>query len=326
MNSVSTRRRRSLAVLAVSSVVACKGTTVTDVPVDVARIEVSQTTLSLAIGENTRVTAIPMSASGQSLTARAVDWRTSNAAVASVTPAGQITAVGAGNALVTAHAGNATGQVAVTVLANVTLTVTGGGNGNGVITGNGINCTVVGGTGSGTCAVTLPVGTAISLTAAAAPGFVLTGWTGACATTSTTCAFTLSGNRTATATFVPTPVAPTISNAASRLVELNSATLCPVNRASFFEFSFDYNDPNGNVSPGGSLIRFAFVRNPDGQNDNITVPGQRQGNTFVGKALVGFCLPFLTNSSYTITLSLIDDGGLTSNAITITLNRPAGAN
>ncbi|MCA0375758.1 MAG: Ig-like domain-containing protein [Gemmatimonadetes bacterium] len=59
----------------------------------------------------------------------------------------------------------------------------GAGNGTGAITSSpaGLNCAVVNGAASGTCAVDFPVGTSVTLTATAAAGHVLNAWGAACA-------------------------------------------------------------------------------------------------------------------------------------------------
>ncbi len=75
----------------------------------------------------------------------------------------------------------------------LTLTMTAGG---GVITSTpaGINC--------GTqCASSFAAGTQVTLTQAANPGFVFTGWGGACAGTTTTCVVRMTATKTVTATY-----------------------------------------------------------------------------------------------------------------------------
>jgi type II secretory pathway pseudopilin PulG len=66
----------------------------------------------------------------------------------------------------------------------------------GTVTGPGISC-------PGDCAEFYPVGTPVTLTATAAPGYVLSGWTGCDGTNGTQCTLTVTGPRTVAATFVP---------------------------------------------------------------------------------------------------------------------------
>ena len=78
-------------------------------------------------------------------------------------------------------------------------------SGNGTITGNGINC----GT---SCSVLLDHGTAVSLTATPASGYLFSSWSGDCTTISgNTCQATMDKARTISATFVVQPASYRIS-------------------------------------------------------------------------------------------------------------------
>ena len=79
---------------------------------------------------------------------------------------------------------------------NDVLSVSKAGSGSGTVTGNGINC-------GSTCTSTLPSGTAVTLTAAAAVGSTFAGWSGCDSVNGTTCTLSLTSNRTVTATFNP---------------------------------------------------------------------------------------------------------------------------
>jgi len=82
------------------------------------------------------------------------------------------------------------------------LTVTGGGKGEGTVTGNGLSCTLTAGTPSGLCTATLVEGSAVSATAAATTGSSFSGWTDAtCQGTTNPCSFNLSAATTLTAAF-----------------------------------------------------------------------------------------------------------------------------
>lgn len=80
------------------------------------------------------------------------------------------------------------------------LTVTGGGKGEGTVTGNGLSCMLTAGTPSGLRTATLVEGSAVSATAAATTGSSFSGWTDAtCQGTTNPCSFNLSAATTLTA-------------------------------------------------------------------------------------------------------------------------------
>src|SRR5690349_17849694 len=87
--------------------------TVTSVPV--ASVAVSPTTASLTVGQTAQLTATPADASGNPLSGRVVTWATSNAAVATVSTTGLVSAVGAGSATITATSEGKSGTSALTV-------------------------------------------------------------------------------------------------------------------------------------------------------------------------------------------------------------------
>jgi hypothetical protein len=107
--------RRWLGAAAVIVVAACGETTTTDVPVSVSSIDVNPSSLTITAGETGQLSAVPKSASGNSLTARGVQWSSAGAAVATVSPAGLVTGVNAGTTTITATSGSASKQVTVTV-------------------------------------------------------------------------------------------------------------------------------------------------------------------------------------------------------------------
>ena len=91
--------------------------TVTVTPIPVASVTVDPTTVSLATGGTQQITATPRDAQGNALADRAVTWESQNTAVATVSPAGLITAVAPGNTTVTATSEGKVGTVTVTVTA-----------------------------------------------------------------------------------------------------------------------------------------------------------------------------------------------------------------
>jgi Neprosin/Bacterial Ig domain/Divergent InlB B-repeat domain len=93
---------------------------------------------------------------------------------------------------------------------NYTLSVTGGGNGQGTVTGTGINCTITGGTPSGTCSASYSSGTSVSLTATPAGGSTFSGWGGSCAG-SGSCSVTMTASKNVSASFSATVTNYTLS-------------------------------------------------------------------------------------------------------------------
>ena len=91
------------------------GVTVTNVPV--ATVVVSPSEVALKVGETRDLSATPRSASDAALTGRVVTWSTSAASVATVSSTGEVRAVGAGTATITAASEGRTGTARVTVTA-----------------------------------------------------------------------------------------------------------------------------------------------------------------------------------------------------------------
>jgi uncharacterized protein YjdB len=85
-------------------------------PVAVASVSVSPPTSTLQVGATLQLSAVTRDANNNVLTGRAISWISNNAAVASVSASGFVTAVGAGNAQI-----NATSE---TQIGTATLTVT----------------------------------------------------------------------------------------------------------------------------------------------------------------------------------------------------------
>ena len=89
--------------------------TVTVGPEPVARVDVAPPSSSLFVGEVVSLSATTRAAGGEVLTGRAITWRTSDAAVATVDGAGNVTGTGAGGATITATSEGVDGTAAVTV-------------------------------------------------------------------------------------------------------------------------------------------------------------------------------------------------------------------
>ena len=91
-------------------------------PVAVATVSVSLTQTSLTVGSTTQASATPRDAAGNVLTGRTVSWSSSNAAVATVSAAGLVSALSVGSVTVTANVEGKTGSAAATVSAPVSGT------------------------------------------------------------------------------------------------------------------------------------------------------------------------------------------------------------
>jgi hypothetical protein len=171
-----------------------------------------------AIGETVQFIAIGTYDSGnpatQDVTNRAL-WQSSDGKVALVNASGQATAVGSGQATVTALATSSDGSITSAsgvitasttagpvVLPILTVQKVGTGHGNVIGAANGnvvINC------GSGAaCAGKFPLNQAVVLTAVASPGSQFDGWSVPCSpnpATATTCTFTITNNESIGAIF-----------------------------------------------------------------------------------------------------------------------------
>jgi len=83
---------------------------------------------------------------------------------------------------------------------NYTLSVTGGGTGQGTVTGTGINCTISAGSASGTCSAIYASGSSVTLAATPTGNSTFSGWGGACSGTGG-CGITMNANKSVSASF-----------------------------------------------------------------------------------------------------------------------------
>lgn len=90
---------------------------VTVSPQSVASVTVTPATVALVTGETRQLLATPLNAGGGALTGRVEVWSSSNAAVASVTTSGLVTALAPGGATISASVEGKVGSAAVTVAA-----------------------------------------------------------------------------------------------------------------------------------------------------------------------------------------------------------------
>src|SRR5690348_5093837 len=103
-----------LATIVLAACVACSSTTTPPSPV--ASVSVLPAAATLLPGETLRLVATAMDASRDTLKDRHVSWRTSDAAVATVSATGLVTGVGSGSASITAVVESQSGASGVTVL------------------------------------------------------------------------------------------------------------------------------------------------------------------------------------------------------------------
>lgn len=100
--------------------------TVSVTPIPIASIALAPATLSLESGDTARLVATPKSATGESLTGRTITWTSANAAVATVSAAGLLTALAPGgpvSIIATSEGVQATAQATVTPAAVRSLTI-----------------------------------------------------------------------------------------------------------------------------------------------------------------------------------------------------------
>ncbi len=84
-------------------------------PVPVAVLSVAAERGTIRVGETLQLTATPRDAEGMPLEGRQITWRSSDEAVASVTGAGVVRAVGSGTATITGTSGGRSGAAQITV-------------------------------------------------------------------------------------------------------------------------------------------------------------------------------------------------------------------
>jgi Tol biopolymer transport system component/uncharacterized protein YjdB len=119
------RTARAAATLALLVAAACDGSSGNGPDSDggsqrpaVASVSVAPGAPALAIGESAELSAEPRDATGRPLTDRSVTWSSTNDAVATVSSAGVVTAVGAGTARVVAASEGKQGTAEITVAAS----------------------------------------------------------------------------------------------------------------------------------------------------------------------------------------------------------------
>jgi hypothetical protein len=145
--------------------------------------------------------------------------------------------------------------VAFSVTHTVVLTIAVSGCGTGQVTGDagGLACT-----GTGTCTATVPIGTAVHLTARPDPASRFVAWSGACSGTATTCTVAVTTAVTATAGFERVFVDPTLLGVPVRAVHLaDLRASIGVLRQRHALSPFAWTDVA--VTPGGTAIKRLHV-------------------------------------------------------------------
>lgn len=164
--------------------------------------------VALNTGATFAAAARAVDATGAALPGRTPVWATDNAAVATVSATGVVTAVGMGSTSIRATIGGRTGSGLFIVtppprrLAIVAVPSTG--TGRVISNPAGIDCVLTAGVASGTCAFDFAHGTPVQLTSTLNPNSAsFAGWTGACVTNGMqpTCALVMDEARTAGAAY-----------------------------------------------------------------------------------------------------------------------------
>lgn len=91
-------------------------------PSTVSSISVTPSSSSLAVGQRAQATAVSKNVSGATVTGATYAWTSSNVAVATVSSSGLVSAVGSGQATITAASSGVTGRMTVSVSNSITST------------------------------------------------------------------------------------------------------------------------------------------------------------------------------------------------------------
>ncbi|MCX5762409.1 MAG: Ig-like domain-containing protein [Gemmatimonadetes bacterium] len=120
------RSRRSFpALLLAITLTACAGgSDSANGPTRVTTVDVSPTTVDIAVGATQQLAAAPRNSSGAIVAGKTATWSTSSAAVATVDAAGLVRGVGAGSASISATVDGIAGASSITVTAVPVATVT----------------------------------------------------------------------------------------------------------------------------------------------------------------------------------------------------------
>ena len=211
-----------------------------------------------------------------------------------------------------------------------TLTVQGGGAGDGSVSdGGSIACTITGGSTSGTCSDDFADGTSVTLTATPASGSSFAGWTGDCAGTGS-CTVTMDQARSVTATFDATPPPPPSGPTVTLVSTTSSTVTYQADWSGSAPFEWDArplnkaDSPKEHGSTNNTTATFTLTRQSYDYPAKFQVWETTGGYTSLG--VVNFTVPGNTTpppTQYTLSVSgagtgdgTVSDGG--SIACTIT--------
>jgi hypothetical protein len=123
--------------------------------------------------------------------------------------------------------------------------------------------------------------------------------------------------------------APMIANLTSQFAGINN---CAMDAGSLLLISFMYTDP-GNKITDATIIHYQYRFLPSGNSgDGFIILGDPTenidhiGDTFTGTIAIPFCVIFVTATSLEITTYITNGDGVNSNAMTIIVSAPPGAN
>lgn len=246
--------------------------TVTIVPV--ASVSVTPATATLLAGGSVQLAASPRDSIGAALPGRSVAWASGNAAVATVSPLGRVTALAAGQALITATSEGVSGTSTITVLAAPVASVAIVPSSADLVIGQGLQLTAVLRNAAGDTLTGRPVAWSSKspgvATVTPAGGLVtavavgLTTITAQSEGKSATAEIRVSQEPPATVTILP---------ANSTIVEGDILTLVAVSR-----------DAGGNLLPGRAAIwasYYGFAVTSYASNDTVVVTGVAAGTDTV---------------------------------------------
>lgn len=315
----------------------------------VASVTVSPSTASIDVGGTRQFTATAMDGGGNTLNNRTVTWSSSNTGVATVgSSSGIVTGVAAGTATITATSEGRSGTATVTVVGATAQQVTtnpadsvtsSSARLHGMVVQNGSAYTVWFEWGLSATLANPNVTGSGSGPDATCPGSTTCFWysrrTGLASNTTYYFRLAISDangiTRGAIRSFT-TASAPAIANLTTTLVGVNHVNCVNTgnsgNNGSLYRHTFSFTDSDGDVSvPGTTQVTLSWIFLPSNNQGSFVATIQSStGTGFNGSLTVGSCMRFDTNATTSITIVLQDNAGNTSNALSETLSKPAGAN
>jgi hypothetical protein len=215
------------------------------------------------------------------------------------------------------------------------LTVTGGGTGDGTVKSNwpGIDCTINGTSTSGACQSTFVQGRFLQLWPAPTGTDFLASWSSPCpsiAAEGEICEFNINQDETVTAVFQPiSPSAPMISNPQHQFILPYGQ--CGIPSYNRIQYTVDYSDSDGDVNSSTVRVRVKLRFNNGGSSDrwdayvSTSANNTTTGDGFSGTVTADNCIIFGSWSQVDVTLTVVDQAGNPGDAVTWTIPKPAGA-